>query len=182
MHKYAGERPPFSRLVYPVPEEHGLGVHATIDIAGGTRFGPDTEWIEPSGAYGDDAFDASVRTLPHWSKQALAPGQYAVDSKRSRSFVEEIRKYWPALPDDALYPDYSGVRPKLVGEDPSEAVARASALPFSRDLRDFVVEGPALHGVAGLVNLFGIESPGLTSCLSIAEHVVDLLQDDMKWC
>jgi L-2-hydroxyglutarate oxidase LhgO len=167
--------------VYPVPQEHGLGVHATIDIAGGTRFGPDTEWIEPAGAYGDSAFDASIpRLLPEWSRQAVTLGQYAVDSKRYQSFVEEIRKYWPALPDDALYPDYCGVRPKLVGEDPSEAQARASALPWSRDLRDFVIEGPALHGVGGLVNLFGIESPGLTSCLSIAEHVADLLESDLK--
>lgn len=167
--------------MYPVPVEHGLGVHATIDISGGTRFGPDTQWIEPAATYGDSAFDATLaHPLEEWSKRQVAPLQYAVDAKRGESFVEEIRKYWPELPDDALCPDYSGVRPKLVGADPSEALARAAALPWKRDLRDFVIEGPGMHGVPGLVNLFGIESPGLTSCMSIAEHVTNLLENDLK--
>jgi len=72
-----------------------------------------------------------------------------------------VRRYWPALPDGALQPSYSGVRPKIYG--PGEKAP------------DFRIDGAALHGVRGLVNLFGIESPGLTSALAIAEHVVNLL-------
>jgi L-2-hydroxyglutarate oxidase LhgO len=82
---------------------------------------------------------------------------YAVDSARSAGFEAEIRKYWPALPDGQLAPAYSGVRPKIVG--PGEPAA------------DFRIDGPQAHGIAGLINLFGIESPGLTACLAIAEHV-----------
>ena len=125
-------RPPFSRLVYPLPEPGGLGVHLTLDLGGQARFGPDVEWV--------DAID------------------YAVDAGRAGSFESAIRRYWPGLPDGALVPDYAGVRPKLSG--PGEPA------------RDFVIEGPREHGVAGLVNLFGIESPGLTASLAIAEYAV----------
>ena len=69
----------------------------------------------------------------------------------------------PSLPDGALQPSYSGVRPKIYG--PGETAP------------DFRIDGPATHGIAGLVNLFGIESPGLTSSLAIAEHVVALLEE-----
>lgn len=124
-------RAPFSRLVYPVPEPGGLGVHLTLDLSGIARFGPDVEWTE--------ALD------------------YRVDPARADRFYDEIRKYWPGLADGALQPAYSGIRPKLSG--PGEANA------------DFVLQGAEIHGIAGLVNLFGIESPGLTSCLAIAEHV-----------
>ncbi|HEF4761965.1 TPA: NAD(P)/FAD-dependent oxidoreductase, partial [Pseudomonas putida] len=86
---------------------------------------------------------------------------YRVDSRRADSFYEAIRRYWPGLPDNSLQPAYSGIRPKISG--PSEAAA------------DFRINGPAEHGVPGLVNLFGIESPGLTSCLALAERVVDSL-------
>lgn len=82
---------------------------------------------------------------------------YTVDPRRADAFYGEIRRYWPALPDGALLPAYAGVRPKLSG--PGEPAA------------DFKIEGPQTHGVAGLINLFGIESPGLTACLAIAEHV-----------
>ena len=128
---------PFSRLIYPVPEAAGLGVHLTIDLGGQARFGPDVEWI--------DGID------------------YAVDPKRADSFYAAIRTYWPGLPDNALMPGYSGIRPKLQG--PAEAAG------------DFVVQGPRDHGVKGLVNLFGIESPGLTSALAIAAYVEQLLQE-----
>jgi L-2-hydroxyglutarate oxidase LhgO len=121
-------RSPFSRLIYPVPEQAGLGVHVTVDLAGQCRFGPDTEWVE-----GID---------------------YDVDPARAEVFYAEVRKYWPELPDGALAPGYSGIRPKL---DPAGSPAR-----------DFVIEGPERHGVAGLVNLFGIESPGLTASWPIA--------------
>ncbi len=127
-------RAPFSRLIYPVPEPGGLGVHLTLDMAGQARFGPDVEWIE--------AID------------------YAVDPARSERFYPAIRKYWPGLPDGALMPSYSGIRPKIV--------------PPAVATQDFLMQGPRDHCVEGLVNLFGIESPGLTSSLAIADHVAEL--------
>lgn len=130
-------RAPFSRLIYPVPEQAGLGVHLTLDLAGQARFGPDVEWLPPGAP--DDI-------------------DYRVDPARADGFYAEIRRYWPDLRDGALQPAYSGVRPKLGG--PGSAAA------------DFVVQGPQDHGVAGLVNLFGIESPGLTSCLALADEVL----------
>ncbi|WP_378941809.1 NAD(P)/FAD-dependent oxidoreductase [Mesorhizobium sp. ANAO-SY3R2] len=131
-------RPAFSRLIYPVPEPGGLGVHLTLDLAGGMRFGPDVEWI--------------------------AEKDYSVNPRRADHFYGEIRKYWPALADGSLSPTYSGIRPKLAG--PGEPAA------------DFVIQGPEGHGVKNLVNLFGIESPGLTSSLAIAEEAVRLLAHD----
>ncbi len=127
-------RAPFSHLIYPVPEPGGLGVHLTLDMAGQARFGPDVEWV--------DTID------------------YAVDPARAERFYPAIRRYWPSLPDGALMPSYSGMRPKIV--PPSVAV------------QDFLIQGPQDHGVAGLINLFGIESPGLTSSLAIADHVGEL--------
>jgi L-2-hydroxyglutarate oxidase LhgO len=127
-------RAPFSHLIYPVPEPGGLGVHLTLDLAGQARFGPDVEWI--------DTVD------------------YAVDAARAEKFYPAIRRYWPTLPDGALLPAYSGIRPKIV----PPAVAR----------QDFMIQSSREHGVAGLINLFGIESPGLTSSLAIADHVGEL--------
>ena len=134
-------RSPFTRLIYPVPEPGGLGVHLTLDLAGQARFGPDVEWLEPGLA--PDAID------------------YAVDPARGERFEAAIRRWWPGLPEHALAPAYSGVRPKLV--NPGEPA------------RDFVLQGPDGHGVAGLVNLYGIESPGLTASLAIAAEVARLL-------
>jgi L-2-hydroxyglutarate oxidase LhgO len=128
-------RAPFSRLIYPMPNEAGLGVHITIDLGGQARFGPDVEWI--------DRID------------------YDVDPRRADSFYAAIRDYWPGLRDGQLAPGYAGIRPKIVG--PTEKAA------------DFVVQGPREHGVPGLVNLFGIESPGLTAALAIADYVADQL-------
>ena len=130
-------RTPFSHLIYPVPEPGGLGVHLTLDLAGQGRFGPDVEWLDARSAEQID---------------------YAVDAGRGDRFYAAIRRYWPALPDGALAPAYSGVRPKLSG--PGDPTA------------DFAVQGPAEHGVAGLVNLFGIESPGLTASLAIADEAM----------
>jgi L-2-hydroxyglutarate oxidase LhgO len=130
-------RSPFSRLIYPVPEPGGLGVHLTLDLAGRARFGPDVEWVE--------AVD------------------YTVDPARAERFYGAVRAYWPGLRDGALSPAYAGVRPKLSG--PGEPAA------------DFRVDGPAEHGVAGLVNLFGIESPGLTASLALADLVASIARD-----
>jgi L-2-hydroxyglutarate oxidase LhgO len=129
-------RAPFSRLIYPVPEPGGLGVHLTLDMAGQARFGPDVEWV--------DHID------------------YAVDPARAERFYPAIRKYWPTLPDGALMPSYSGMRPKIV--------------PPAIASQDFVIQGPGDHSVEGLINLFGIESPGLTSSLAIADHVGELTE------
>ena len=130
-------RAPFSHLVYPIPQEAGLGVHLTLDLAGQARFGPDVEWIAPATP---DAID------------------YRVDASRAASFEADIRSYWPGLPEGALQPAYSGVRPKLQGAE--------------QPANDFVLHGPADHGIKGLMNLFGIESPGLTASLAIADEVL----------
>ena len=130
------QRAPFSRLIYPVPEAAGLGVHLTLDLGGQARFGPDVEWV-------------------------TSPDDLVVDASRSAAFYAEVRKYWPALADGALVPDYAGIRPKI--QAPGEPA------------RDFLIQGPAVHGIPGLVNLFGIESPGLTSSLAIAAYVIGLL-------
>ena len=133
-------RVPFSHLIYPIPEDAGLGVHLTLDLAGQARFGPDVEWIAP---VGPDAID------------------YRVDARRAVAFEAAIRRYWPGLPAGALQPAYSGVRPKL-------QVPGVSA-------QDFVLQGPAEHGVAGLLNLYGIESPGLTASLALADEALSRL-------
>jgi len=124
---------PFSRLVYPVPEPGGLGVHVTLDLGGQARFGPDVEWVDRIG--------------------------YDVDPRRADRFYAAIRRYWPGLPDASLSPGYAGIRPKTAGaKDPAP---------------DFEIQGPRKHGVPGLVHLFGIESPGLTSSLALAAMVLE---------
>ncbi|MCP5420756.1 MAG: NAD(P)/FAD-dependent oxidoreductase [Gammaproteobacteria bacterium] len=126
-------RAPFRRLIYPLPEQAGLGVHVTLDLGGQARFGPDVEWV--------DGID------------------YRVDPRRADVFYPAIRRYWPDLADGELQPGYSGIRPKLQG--PGQAAV------------DFLIQGPKVHGISGLINLFGIESPGLTASLAIAEHVLE---------
>ena len=134
-------RAPFSRLIYPLPEPGGLGVHLTLDLGGQARFGPDVEWLPETWAEAPD---------------------YDVDPCRSEGFYAEVRRYWPQLQDGALSPAYSGVRPKISGPDDPAA--------------DFLIQGPQEHGVPGLVNLFGIESPGLTACLAIADAACEALE------
>lgn len=126
---------PFKHLVYPVPEPGGLGVHATLDMAGKVRFGPDVEWIETE--------------------------DYAVNPARAAHFYAAIRRYWPGLTDGALQPDYAGIRPKTA--------------PAGGADTDFIVQGVETHGVPRLVNLFGIESPGLTAALSLATEAAERL-------
>lgn len=125
-------RAPFTRLIYPVPQHAGLGVHLTLDLGGQAKFGPDTEWIHEE--------------------------NYDIDPRRGDSFYAAVRTYWPELKDGALQPGYTGIRPKI--SSPTEPAA------------DFMIAGPTTHGVPGLVNLFGIESPGLTSSLAIAQETL----------
>ncbi|KAJ3039920.1 hypothetical protein HK097_002694, partial [Rhizophlyctis rosea] len=130
--------PPVSRLIYPVPEKNlkGLGIHATVDLAGKVKFGPDAVWTGDRGDFGvEDGEEIRER------------------------FWEAVRRYMPSVRREELYADYAGVRPKLSG--PGE--------PF----RDFIVECP--EGFPGFVNLVGIESPGLTASLAIAEMTAGLL-------
>ena len=129
-------RAPFERLIYPLPDAGGLGIHLTLDLGSRARFGPDVEWV--------DSCD------------------YRVDARRAPAFYAAIRRYWPALPDGALEPAYAGVRPRISG--PGEPLA------------DFRIDDVRTHGVPGLINLFGIESPGLTASLAIADEVADRLR------
>jgi L-2-hydroxyglutarate oxidase LhgO len=132
---------PFRHLIYPIPQEAGLGVHLTLDLGGQAKFGPDVQWLE--GVTDPSQID------------------FSVDASRADAFYAEVRKYWPHLQDGQLTPSYSGVRPKI--SSPSQAAA------------DFLIQGADQHGIEGLVNLFGIESPGLTSCMAVGEHVVEML-------
>lgn len=122
---------PFSHLVYPLPFDGGLGIHATNDLSGAVRFGPDVTWI--------DSVD------------------YSFDESRKRDFVRAIRSYYPDLDEDKLAPAYTGIRPKLAGK--------------GAQFTDFEIQFSNDHGVPGLVNLYGIESPGLTACLALGEYV-----------
>ncbi|NKC12203.1 MAG: FAD-dependent oxidoreductase [Gammaproteobacteria bacterium] len=131
---------PFTRLIYPLPEPGGLGVHITLDLGGGARFGPDVQWLD---AIDPEAID------------------YGVDPARAERFYPAIRSWYPALAERAIIPGYAGIRPKIAARGEPAA--------------DFQIQGPAEHGVAGLVNLFGIESPGVTASLAIAEEVGEIV-------
>jgi len=126
---------PFHMLVYPPPIVGALGTHYRRDLGGQAHFGPDLAFVEVE--------------------------DYRVDPGRAEGFYEEVRTFWPALPDGALVPDYAGIRPKIHG--PGEPQP------------DFRLDGPQMHGIEGLVALFGIESPGLTSSLAIGEAVAGML-------
>lgn len=138
---YTGKNP-FQHLIYPVPmgqpmmspnaQHTGLGIHATLDLQGHLRFGPDVEMVTSE--------------------------DYNVEAQRKPAFVEAICRYFPALDVEKLQPAYAGIRPRLLAHD--------------RKTADFLLQTEALHGVPGLVNLFGVESPGLTACLAMAEQVV----------
>lgn len=126
---------PFQRLIYPMPDAAWLGVHVGLDLARRCKFGPDLHWVEEL--------------------------DYDVDEAQAEAFYASIRRYWPELPDGALQPDYTGIRPKIY--------ARGEAA------RDFYIQCADEHGVAGLINLYGIESPGLTSSIAIGAHVAGLV-------
>ncbi|RWR75925.1 L-2-hydroxyglutarate dehydrogenase, mitochondrial [Cinnamomum micranthum f. kanehirae] len=133
---------PFRHLIYPLPEDGGIGVHVTLDLDGNVKFGPDVEWIE-----GMDDISSFLNKF-----------DYTVHGDRKNRFYPEIRKYYPNLKDGSLEPGYAGIRPKLSGP--------------KQPPTDFVIQGENVHGVPGLVNLLGIESPGLTSSMAIAEYIV----------
>ena len=135
-------RTPFKHLVYPMPQGGWLGLHFTLDIAGRGKFGPDIEWQDTLSYDFDDS------------------------AERRAIFEREIRRYWPGLPDGALSPDYTGVRPKIYREGEPAA--------------DFTIHGRAEHGVDGLIALYGIESPGLTSSLAIAALVGDMVEAEQS--
>lgn len=130
--KFVGDSP-FSRLIYPVPEKGGLGVHATLDMKKNLRFGPDVVWTKKP--------------------------DYSFSSNRKKFFYKKIKKYFPAIKESDLKKMHVGIRPKL---------ARSGEA-------DFVIQTEEQHGVAGLVNLFGIESPGLTASLAIAKEVEKII-------
>ncbi|MBM3388114.1 MAG: NAD(P)/FAD-dependent oxidoreductase [Betaproteobacteria bacterium] len=142
-------RSPFSRLVYPVQTSAGLGTHLTLDLGGQARFGPDVQWLQAQAA-----------------AQACVPDalglDYSVDESRRQAFERDIRRYWPGLPEGALLPAYSGIRPKTVGPGAPAG--------------DFIISAPAQTGVAGWLGLYGIESPGLTACMAIGEAVAKALR------
>jgi L-2-hydroxyglutarate oxidase LhgO len=127
---------PFQMLIYPLPVLGSSGLHATCDLGGRVRFGPDVEWV--------DKID------------------YRVDPARAASFYDAVRRYWPGLPEGALQPDFSGVRPKLARGSPHDT--------------DFTVQTAREHKIPNLINLYGIESPGLTSSLALADYVAQLPQ------
>lgn len=138
-HYYALEgAAPFRHLVYPMPGEGWLGVHLTLDVAGRAKFGPDLEWqSEPSYVFED------------------------TEGRRRARFVEEIRRYWPGLPEERLVPAYVGVRPKIYAE--------------GEPAPDFTIHTAREHGRSRLVALYGLESPGLTSALAIGDFVAEQL-------
>lgn len=139
-HYYAYQgKPPFGHLVYPVATPGSLGIHATLDLGGQLKFGPDVDWRDRL----DYGFDASPARRLHFEKS--------------------IRDYYPGLDADRLQPGYVGVRQRISA--PGEPLA------------DFQIAGPREHGIDGLVQLFGIESPGLTACLAVAEEVISRLSD-----
>ncbi len=129
---------PFKKLIYPVPSGAWLGIHLTLDIAGQAKFGPDLQWID---------------TIDY--------GFIDKDGERCSLFEKEIRRYWPNLPDSALQPGYTGIRPKIYAQGEKAA--------------DFAIHGPAIHGLDNVIALYGIESPGLTSSLAIGDYVADML-------
>jgi L-2-hydroxyglutarate oxidase LhgO len=129
--KLCYDKSPFNRLIYPIPEKAGLGIHATLDIEGGVRFGPDVEWVSKI--------------------------DYSVNENRKASFIKEIKKYFPSIKAEDLKPEYAGIRAKYKPEE---------FQPL-----DFLIQTEDSHGVPNLINLYGIESPGLTCSMAISEFV-----------
>ncbi|KAH8804833.1 mitochondrial putative L-2-hydroxyglutarate dehydrogenase [Xylogone sp. PMI_703] len=138
---YSASTPKTKHLIYPAPEPGlgGLGTHLTLDIAGRIRFGPDVEWVD-------------------------SPDDLAVNTSRLAQNIVQIKRFLPEVQEDALVPDYAGIRPKL---------GKMAAVGSGKGFQDFVIRKES--DFDGFINLLGIESPGLTSSLAIAEMVEDLL-------
>ena len=134
---YLNRRHRFEHLVYPVPEEAGLGIHVTPDIEGNIRLGPNVQYIEKI--------------------------NYEVDESHREPFYQAVKMFVPGLQLEDLEPDFAGVRPKLQG--PGEG------------LRDFVISHETRLGLPGLINLIGIESPGLTASPAIARYVAEMVRE-----
>ena len=126
---------PFDHLIYPPPIPGALGTHYRKDLGGQAVFGPDLAYVDVE--------------------------DYSVDAAKAPEFESYIRQFWPGLPDNALSPDYAGLRPKIHGPGETQP--------------DFQLTGADVHGLPGLITLFGIESPGLTSSLAIGEAVAERL-------
>lgn len=150
---------PFQHLIYPIPPANttGLGIHATLDLAGQMRFGPDVEFLEDIEFAGRNSSKQDTQQRGSTVNSDL----YRVSEKRKQLFQEAIRRYYPTLNPDKLVPAYAGIRPKL-----THAAGTS---------QDFIIQSARQHHHPGLIQLFGIESPGLTSCLAIADHVADIL-------
>lgn len=135
---YSGQAP-FNHLIYPTiePNAAGLGVHATLDLAGQVKFGPDTQYIQN--------IDYQI------------PNQEIL----KESFYQAIKSYFPSVEKERLQPSYSGIRPKLQAK--------------GEDVKDFIISSHHEHGVENLINLYGIESPGLTASLAIGKYVAKQL-------
>ncbi|MDD3268811.1 MAG: NAD(P)/FAD-dependent oxidoreductase [Syntrophomonadaceae bacterium] len=128
--------PDIKHLIYPLPEKGGLGIHITRDLAGGQRLGPNAYYVEQI--------------------------DYGMTEDFKPQFFRAVKRYLPALKMENLHPDYTGIRPKLQGENDS--------------FRDFIIKEEGAKGFPGFINLIGIESPGLTSCLAIGRYVTNLLE------
>lgn len=139
---------PFSHLVYPLPEPNstGLGIHATLDLGGSIRFGPDAYYLVDENQ-NDETQDLGIH--------------YSLDETKRTRFAEAIGQYFPDIDTSRLQPAYSGVRPKL---SPQGAAAQ-----------DFQIQTSREHQLPGLICLYGIESPGLTSSLAIADYIETLI-------
>ncbi len=124
---------PFSRLIYPIPNSDGLGIHSTINLSNETIFGPDNKEISKI--------------------------NFKVDTDIKQKFIGSIKKYWPNIIRREIYPDYSGIRTKVI-------------------TNDFLIQFPSEHKIDGIINLFGIESPGITSSIAISEYVGNLLEKE----
>lgn len=129
-------------------------MHLTLDMGGRTRFGPDVEWLD----------DCNTKEIEEASSSL---SMYAVDQRRAEAFYASIRRYWPSLVDGALVADYSGLRPKLM-------YPKSTA----QQQQDFWIEPLRLSTgdvASSFINAMGIESPGITSSMAIAEYVEELL-------
>ena len=127
---------PFNRLIYPIPNSDGLGIHSTINLSNETIFGPDNKEISKI--------------------------NFKVDTDIKQKFISSIKKYWPNIVRREIYSDYSGIRTKVTKND-------------------FLIQLPSEHRINGIINLFGIESPGITSSIAISEYLTNLLKKENEY-